>query len=198
MKASRLASAILASAFGLGSFAAIAEVPAPQDIPFNGTLKINVDASDVARRVFRVQEVVPAQAGPLTLLYPQWLPGNHSPTGPVDKLAGLVVKDVRNPRVAKLALIYAIICQFVYLAFLIYMVKTCVLVATRYPQIVQRAGEAFTRIASAGGIGAAIVEIVRLGLSSSVLLFVAIVVSNVLIRLVRRRQVAKTAATMAQ
>jgi hypothetical protein len=32
------------------------------------------------------------QPGPLTLLYPQWMPGNHSPTGPIDKIAGLVVK----------------------------------------------------------------------------------------------------------
>ncbi len=92
LKVSRLASAILASAVGLGSFAALADVPAPQDIPFNGTLKINVDATDLAHRVFRVHETVPAQAGPLTLLYPQWLPGNHSPTGAIDKLAGLVVK----------------------------------------------------------------------------------------------------------
>ena len=91
MKASRLASAILASALGLGSFAALAEVAAPQDVPFNGTLKINVDATDIAHRAFRVHETVPAQPGPLTLLYPQWLPGNHSPTGPIDKLAGLVV-----------------------------------------------------------------------------------------------------------
>jgi len=92
LKASRLASAILASALGLGSVAALADVPAPQDIPFNGTLKINVDATDIAHRAFRVHETVPAQAGPLTLLYPQWLPGNHSPTGAIDKLAGLVVK----------------------------------------------------------------------------------------------------------
>ena len=92
LKASRLASAIFASALGLGSVAALADVPAPQDIPFNGTLKINVDATDLAHRVFRVHETVPAQAGPLTLLYPQWLPSNHSPTGPIDKLAGLVVK----------------------------------------------------------------------------------------------------------
>ncbi|MFC4525913.1 M61 family metallopeptidase [Dyella halodurans] len=91
MKASRLASAILASALGLGSFAALADVAAPQDVPFNGTLKINVDATDIAHRAFRVHETVPAQPGPLTLLYPQWLPGNHSPTGPIDKLAGLVV-----------------------------------------------------------------------------------------------------------
>ena len=92
LKASRLASAILASAIGISSFAAVADVPAPQNIPFNGTLKINVDATDLAHRVFRVHETVPAQAGPLTLLYPQWLPGNHSPTGAIDKLAGLVVK----------------------------------------------------------------------------------------------------------
>jgi predicted metalloprotease with PDZ domain len=91
LKVTRLASAFVATAFGLGSFAALADVPAPQDVPFQGTLKISVDATDLAHRVFRVHEVVPAQPGPLTLLYPQWLPGNHSPSGPIDKLAGLVV-----------------------------------------------------------------------------------------------------------
>ena len=91
LKVTRLASALVATAFGLGSFAALADVPAPQDVPFQGTLKISVDATDLAHRVFRVHEVVPAQPGPLTLLYPQWLPGNHSPSGPIDKLAGLVV-----------------------------------------------------------------------------------------------------------
>jgi predicted metalloprotease with PDZ domain len=91
LKVTRLASAFVATAFGLGSFAALADVPAPRDVPFQGTLKISVDATDLAHRVFRVHEVVPAQPGPLTLLYPQWLPGNHSPSGPIDKLAGLVV-----------------------------------------------------------------------------------------------------------
>jgi predicted metalloprotease with PDZ domain len=93
VKVTRLASALIACTFGLGSFAAVADVAAPQDVPYQGTLKINVDATDVAHRVFRVHETVPvAAAGPLTLLYPQWLPGNHSPTGPIDKMAGLVVK----------------------------------------------------------------------------------------------------------
>src|SRR5476649_1035694 len=92
LKVTRLASALVATAFGLGSFAALADVPAPQDVPFQGTLKISVDATDLAHRVFRVHEVVPAQPGPLTLLYPQWLPGNHSPSGPIDKLAGLVIR----------------------------------------------------------------------------------------------------------
>ena len=40
----------------------------------------------------RVHEVIPvAKSGPLTLLYPRWLPGNHAPSGPIDKLAGLIV-----------------------------------------------------------------------------------------------------------
>ncbi len=91
MKATRFASALAAAALGLASFTALADVPAPQDVPYQGTLKINVDATDLARRIFRVHEVIPAQPGPLTLLYPQWLPGNHSPSGPIDKLAGLVV-----------------------------------------------------------------------------------------------------------
>lgn len=92
MKVTRLASALAVAAFGLVSFNALADVPAPQNVPYQGTLKINVDATDLAHRIFRVQETVPVAAGPLTLLYPQWLPGNHSPTGPIDKMAGLVVK----------------------------------------------------------------------------------------------------------
>src|SRR5262249_34581401 len=29
--------------------------------------------------------------GPMVLLYPKWLPGNHSPTGAIDQFAGLIV-----------------------------------------------------------------------------------------------------------
>jgi predicted metalloprotease with PDZ domain len=32
---------------------------------------------------------IPVKPGPLTLLYPQWLPGNHGPSGPLTQLAGL-------------------------------------------------------------------------------------------------------------
>lgn len=93
MKASRLVSAIVASAIGLVSLNVLADdVPPPKDVAYPGTLQINVDATDLAHRIFRVHEVVPAQAGPLTLLYPQWIPGDHEPSGPIDKFAGLVVK----------------------------------------------------------------------------------------------------------
>ena len=92
MKMTPLASALLAAGFALAAMPAFADVPPPQDIAFNGTIKIAVDATDIAHRVFRINETIPVQAGPLTLLYPQWLPGTHAPAGPIDKLAGLVVK----------------------------------------------------------------------------------------------------------
>ncbi|PZP58768.1 MAG: peptidase M61 [Pseudoxanthomonas spadix] len=63
--------------------------PAPQDIPYPGTLRVDVDATDLGRRIFKVRETLPVKAGELTLLYPEWIPGNHSPTGQVAKVAGL-------------------------------------------------------------------------------------------------------------
>ncbi len=74
------------------AFQAAAQTAPPRDVPFAGTLKIDVDATDLPHRIFRVRTTIPATPGPLTLLYPQWIPGNHSPTGPIDKLAGLVIK----------------------------------------------------------------------------------------------------------
>ncbi len=70
------------------------EIPAPRDVPYPGVIQLQVDATDVDHRVFRVKETLPVAApGRTTLLYPKWLPGNHSTTGPVDKLAGLIVRS---------------------------------------------------------------------------------------------------------
>ena len=66
-------------------------VPAPQDTPYPGTIQLHVDASDTRQGIFRVHETIPVTAGVLTLLYPQWIPGNHSPSGPVAMLAGLEI-----------------------------------------------------------------------------------------------------------
>jgi predicted metalloprotease with PDZ domain len=68
-------------------------IAAPRDTPYPGTIQLTVDATDIERRLFSVHEVVPVQPRePLILLFPQWLPGNHSPTGRVDKLAGLTIR----------------------------------------------------------------------------------------------------------
>jgi predicted metalloprotease with PDZ domain len=65
------------------------DIPPPRDTPYPGTIKLTVDATDTARGIFRIKEVIPvASAGRLTLLYPEWLPGNHAPRGPIDDVAG--------------------------------------------------------------------------------------------------------------
>jgi predicted metalloprotease with PDZ domain len=70
-----------------------AEIAAPKDIPFRGTLRLEVDATDTVRHIFRIHETIPvAGAGPITLLYPRWIPGNHAPTGRIDQVAGLEIR----------------------------------------------------------------------------------------------------------
>ena len=65
-------------------------IPAPQDIAFPGTMMLEVDARDHDQGIFRVTQTIPVTgAGRLTLLYPEWLPGNHAPRGEIEKLAGL-------------------------------------------------------------------------------------------------------------
>lgn len=77
--------------------AADAHIPPPRDTPYAGTILLHVDASDTAQGIFRVHETIPVQPGELTLLYPKWIPGNHSPSGPIDKLAGLTVTADGKP-----------------------------------------------------------------------------------------------------
>jgi predicted metalloprotease with PDZ domain len=65
-------------------------VPAARDIPYPGTMSVDIDATDTQRAIFKVRQTIPVRgAGPLTLLYPEWLPGNHAPRGPINTLAGL-------------------------------------------------------------------------------------------------------------
>lgn len=64
-------------------------IPAPRDIAYPGTIRLEVDATDIARSIFKVREYVPVEGpGRLTLLLPEWLPGHHGPDGQIDKIAG--------------------------------------------------------------------------------------------------------------
>jgi predicted metalloprotease with PDZ domain len=65
--------------------------------PFPGVITLNVDATDIERRIIRVQETIPVTgAGRMTLLYPKWLPGYHSPQAPIELLAGIVISAGGN------------------------------------------------------------------------------------------------------
>ena len=66
-------------------------IAAPVDTTYPGTIALHVNLTNMVDRVATVHEEIPVKSGDLTLLYPQWIPGNHSPTGPIDAVAGLVV-----------------------------------------------------------------------------------------------------------
>jgi predicted metalloprotease with PDZ domain len=53
------------------------------------SIRINVDATDAARNVLHTTLKIPVKPGPLSLFYPKWIPGEHSPTGPINDMAGL-------------------------------------------------------------------------------------------------------------
>jgi predicted metalloprotease with PDZ domain len=55
-------------------------------------VKLKVDATDAPRRLFHVQMSMPAKPGAMTLLYPEWIPGEHGPTGPIANLVGLKIQ----------------------------------------------------------------------------------------------------------
>jgi predicted metalloprotease with PDZ domain len=73
-------------------------IPAPRDVAYPGVLKLDVDATDLERRIFHVRQTVPVVgSGPMTLLYPQWVPGGHSPRNGLFNVAGLVVRANGKP-----------------------------------------------------------------------------------------------------
>ncbi len=99
----RFASALLAlSAFSLIATAQQQPQPmpapmpppiaAPADKPYPGTIQLSVDITDLTDRVEKVHEDIPVEPGTkeMVLLYPKWLPGEHSPGGPISALVGIV------------------------------------------------------------------------------------------------------------
>ena len=53
------------------------------------TLQVDVDARDLPRRLLHTRINVPCKPGKLGLWYPKWIPGTHSPSGPIQDVAGL-------------------------------------------------------------------------------------------------------------
>ncbi|MGH6707014.1 MAG: peptidase M61, partial [Sphingomicrobium sp.] len=52
-------------------------IPAARDVAYPGTIRLQVEATDLARGIIKVRETIPvAGPGPMVLLAPKWLPGN--------------------------------------------------------------------------------------------------------------------------
>ena len=83
------------------------QVPDAADTPYpGGTMVLDIDATDTLRGIYRVTQTIPVAPGTqrLTLLFPQWLPGNHGPRGPLAELVdvtftagGQVLRWKRDP-----------------------------------------------------------------------------------------------------
>ena len=60
--------------------------------PPSTPIVLHVDLTDAPRHLLHAHEQIPVSAGSLTLEYPQWIPGDHRPTGPIDNLAGVFIR----------------------------------------------------------------------------------------------------------
>jgi predicted metalloprotease with PDZ domain len=73
-------------------------IPTPRDVAYPGILTLSVDATDIQRKIFRIRQSIPvSQAGPMTLLYAEWIPGNHAPRGPIYNYSGLTITANGKP-----------------------------------------------------------------------------------------------------
>ncbi len=53
------------------------------------SISLQVDATEVARKLLHSHLTIPVLPGSLTLYYPKWIPGEHGPTGPIDSVVGM-------------------------------------------------------------------------------------------------------------
>jgi predicted metalloprotease with PDZ domain len=57
---------------------------------------ISVDLRDAPKHIFHAKLTMPVNSGPLTLVYPKWIQGEHSPVGPMADLTGLKMSCAGN------------------------------------------------------------------------------------------------------
>ncbi len=60
-------------------------------------ITLNVDATDAARNMLHSRLTIPVRPGPVTLFYPKWIPGEHTPTGTINDVAGLKLSANGKP-----------------------------------------------------------------------------------------------------
>src|SRR5450631_851457 len=60
-------------------------------------IQIRVDATKAPQKLIHASMTMPAEQGPLTLMYPQWIPGDHQPVGPISDLVGVKIRANGTP-----------------------------------------------------------------------------------------------------
>lgn len=77
---------LLATTIGFAQKNKSMAAPAPAPV---APIKITVDASHAPEKILHSTMQIPVRPGPLTLVYPKWIPGEHGPTGPITDVTGL-------------------------------------------------------------------------------------------------------------
>ena len=70
-----LARLLIVGLLAASATSALAQPPA-------GPIRITADLSEAPRKLYHAEIDIPAQPGPLTLITPEWIPGEHRPDGP--------------------------------------------------------------------------------------------------------------------
>ena len=74
--ARRLACWISWTILGLGYW-----VPTASGQDARKPVRLSVDLREASKYIFHAKLLFPVSAGPLTLVYPKWIPGEHAPVG---------------------------------------------------------------------------------------------------------------------
>jgi predicted metalloprotease with PDZ domain len=94
----KLAMIAALAAVASGVFAASAHAQAQGDAPAQPQaaapsgptpIRLAVDATQAPQKILHAHMNIPVQPGPLTLFYPEWIPGEHMPDGPIINVAGM-------------------------------------------------------------------------------------------------------------
>ena len=94
MNRSALCSTVCAALLAVAVRSALAAGPstAPSLATQANPMTLVLDARGAPRGLMHARLTIPARAGSFTLVYPKWIPGEHSPSGPLGDLAALTIE----------------------------------------------------------------------------------------------------------
>ena len=61
------------------------------------SIRLHVDLTDAPRNIYHARLNIPAKPGAMTLVFPEWIPGNHRPSGPIAGLTGIRMEAAGKP-----------------------------------------------------------------------------------------------------
>src|SRR5262245_1442239 len=89
--------AMVRTSFPRVAFLLLLLIVAAASVSAQVNIRLDVDASDAFRNVVHVKETLDVRGGNVDLFYPKWIPGEHSPTGPIDDMVNFFVTADGKP-----------------------------------------------------------------------------------------------------